>query len=65
MKNQTLGLNIQTIEIQKYIFLGNINYIQNIKMHILVWALNREARFFLYFINKNKLLNIYSTHNFN
>lgn len=40
-KNKTVGLNIQTIEIQKYIFLGNINYVQkkqkknNIKIHIL------------------------------
>lgn len=27
-KTKTVGLNIQTIEIQKYIFLGNINYVQ-------------------------------------
>lgn len=60
-KKQTLGLNIQTIEIQKYIFLGNINYIQNIKIYILVWALKQGSPiffFFLDFINKNKLLNI-------
>lgn len=48
-KNQTLGLNIQTIEIQKYIFLGNINYIQNIKIYILVWALNRVAPFLIFY----------------
>lgn len=43
-KTKTVGLNIQTIAIQKYIFLGNINYVQkkknkkknnNIKIHIL------------------------------
>lgn len=27
-KTKTVGLNIQTIAIQKYIFLGNINYVQ-------------------------------------
>lgn len=38
---KTLGLNIQTIKLQKYIFLGNIKYIQNIKMCILVWGLKQ------------------------
>lgn len=40
MEKPKQSLNIQTIEIQKYIFLGNINYIQNVKMYILVRALN-------------------------
>lgn len=50
---QTVGLNIQTIEIQKYIFLGNINYVQknpktkqNIKIHILVQAFNSVSHIF-------------------
>lgn len=30
-KTKTVGLNIQTIAIQKYIFLGNINYVQKKK----------------------------------
>lgn len=38
-------LNNQTIEIQKYIFLGNINYIQNIKIYILVSLFNKMAIF--------------------
>lgn len=49
MKKQTLGLNIQTIEIQKYIFLGNINYIQNIKIYILLRALNRIDPFLTFY----------------
>lgn len=57
MKKKPLGLKTQTIEIQKYIFLGNINYIQNIKMYILVGDSKQDAPFFN-FINKNKLLNI-------
>lgn len=48
-KNQTVGLNIQTIEIQKYIFLGNINYIQNIKIYILVWAPIGIAQFLIFY----------------
>lgn len=53
-------LNNQTIEIQKYIFLGNINYIQNIKIYILVGHFNQTAHFF-HFINKNKTFK-YLTH---
>lgn len=53
-KNKTLCLNNQAIEIQKYFFLGNINYIQNIKIYILVGHLNKMSHFFFHFINKNK-----------
>lgn len=43
---KTLGLKIQTIELQKYIFLGNIKYIQNIKIYILVCVLKQSSPIF-------------------
>lgn len=43
---KTLGLKIQTIELQKYIFLGNIKYIQNIKIYILVRVLKQGSPIF-------------------